>query len=115
MSDKLDTEAYQAEMRKQRARLQRLEGGGEGDEPEDKPRRVTNAEVLRAFLVQMQNRGGEHSTIRLARNAKGDTQIEVSVRTGESPEVETVEDAAAKAREVYEALRMLYPMAGPSE
>jgi hypothetical protein len=57
------------------------------------------------------NRGGQdHSTIELSRNAKGDTQIRVSVRTGEGG-VETVDEARAKATEQYEHLRELYPMA----
>lgn len=74
-----------------------------------RPDRISTTEVLRAHLAKMLQPSGEHSTVRLARNARGDTQIEVSVRTGESGEVRTVEEAAHKAREVYDALALLYP------
>lgn len=73
-------------------------------------RRVTNAELVRGLIDAVTKTGGEHSTIKLTRNAKGDTQIEVSVRTGDSPEVVTAADAVAEAVRLYDNLRELYPM-----
>lgn len=73
-------------------------------------RRVTNAELVRGLIEAVTKTGGEHSTVKLTRNAKGDTQVEVSVRTGDTPDVQTVDAAAAKAVEVYDRLRLLYPM-----
>lgn len=85
------------------------------EHPEPPPRPLRQSEILRAFLERMKAAGqGEHSTVKLTRNAKGDTQIEVSVRTGESDEVATVDDAAAKAKSVYDTLAAFYPLAPPS-
>lgn len=78
-------------------------------------RSITRAEILRGMLSALNKTGGEHSTIRLTRNAKGDTQIEVSVRTGDSPAIETAADASAEAVRLYENLRELFPMAGGPE
>lgn len=74
--------------------------------------RLRMSEVTRALLAALAKHGGEHSTVKLTRNAKGDTQVEVSVRTGDTEDVVTVDDAAAKAVEVYDRLRLLYPMNG---
>jgi hypothetical protein len=82
---------------------------------EPKARPLGASEVARAFLQKVAQSTGEHSSVELARNAKGATQIKVAVRTGESEHVTTIEEAAAKAREVYDALRMLYPMSGPEQ
>src|SRR5207237_1179050 len=49
----------------------------------EKPRRLTQAEIVERLLHALNRGGQEHSTIELSRNAKGDTQIRVSVRTGE--------------------------------
>jgi len=77
-------------------------------EPPPEPRkRLTLSEIVEALL---QRGGREHSSVTLTRNAKGETQIEVVVRTGESPEVESIEDAETKAMDVFERLRARYPM-----
>lgn len=104
--------AYQAEVRQLREQLAELRGRPLHAVPdEEPPRRMTQGQILAAFVETMRTRAtGEHSTVKLTRNAKGDTQIEVSIRTGESEDVATVEDAAAKARSVYDAMRMLYPL-----
>ena len=78
------------------------------------PKPLGATEVARAFLAKVAHSGSEHSSVELARNAKGDTQIKVTVRSGEGEAVATIEDAAAKAREIYDALAMLYPMSGPA-
>ncbi len=74
------------------------------------PRRVTLSHVVEELLASLHKSAGEHSSVRLSRNAKGDTQIEVVVRTGEEAGLETIESAVAKAREVYDGLRSAYPM-----
>lgn len=51
----------------------------------------------------------DHSTVKLARNARGATQVEVSVRTGEAG-LETPADALAEARRLYDELTAAYPM-----
>jgi len=103
---------YQAEVRRLRNELAQLRGEGLREVPP--PRRLTKDEILRAHLERMvAAAGGEHSTIKLSRNAKGDTQIEVSVRTGDSEEVATVDDAAAKAKAVYDTLAAFYPIGTP--
>lgn len=76
-------------------------------------RRLTLSDVVELAFATLNRSGVDHSTVKLTRNAKGDTQIEVSVRTGE-PGVETVEQAAAKAREVYDGIAAAYPMSEPA-
>lgn len=76
----------------------------------ERPHRMTLSQVVEKLL----ERGGtEHSSVTLSRNAKGATQIEVVVRTGEGGSVTTVEEAEAVAISVYERLRGRYP--GPDE
>ena len=79
-----------------------------GEQQLERPPRVTLSEIVRALL----ERGpGEHSSVKLTRNAKGDTQIEVTVRSG-GVDAETLDEAARKAREHYDALRDEYPLSG---
>jgi hypothetical protein len=74
---------------------------------EQLPRRLTQSQIIGLLLT----RGGrDHSTVTLSRNAKGETQIEVVVRTGESDEVASVDDAAAKATAIFDQLRRRFPM-----
>lgn len=75
-------------------------------------RSISRAEILRGLLAAISKTGGEHSTVKLTRNARGDTQVEVSVRTGDHEGVETAADAAAEAVRIYDNLRELYPMNG---
>ena len=80
-------------------------------ESQAKPRRMTQGEILAAFVDRMHRAGQtEHSAVTLKTNSKGDVQIDVTVRTGETPEVATVEDAAAKAKTVFDTLRAFYPL-----
>lgn len=71
-------------------------------------RRMTLSEIVDRMLTRSGERA--NSTVTLTRNAKGETQIEVEVRTGEGG-IQTIEDASAKAREVYEQARNRYPLA----
>jgi hypothetical protein len=53
----------------------------------------------------------EQGTVELSRNAKGETQVEVQLRTGETgPEPHTLEEAAARAADTYGRLRRRFPM-----
>lgn len=71
------------------------------------PKRVTLSYVLEQLLTRGQH---DRSSVTLARNAKGDTQIEVVVRTGEG--IETITDAQELAGQVYDTLRNRYPLEG---
>lgn len=51
--------------------------------------------------------GGERSSVTLSRNAKGETQIEVTVRTDDNA-LPTIDAAMAKASELYEHLCTTY-------
>lgn len=75
----------------------------------DAPRRLSLSQIVELLLTRG---GGEHSSVTLTRNSKGSTQIEVTVRTGETDELATVDQAAAKARAVYDELRDEYPLEG---
>jgi hypothetical protein len=109
----MNTEDHYAEMQELRAELDRLRGLTRPTiVAEDKPRPLRQSEILRTMLERDKARasGSEHDSVRLTRNAKGDTQIEVTVRTGDSEDVATIEAAAAKAQEVYDLLGRMYPM-----
>jgi hypothetical protein len=61
-----------------------------------------------AIIDQLLNRGGgEKSSVTLSRNAKGETQIEVTVRT-DNGDVPTAEAAEVKASAIYERLCAAY-------
>jgi hypothetical protein len=85
---------------------------GQASPLNDRPPRLTLSQIVERQLHALARGGQDHSTIELVRNAKGDTQIKVSVRTGEG-DVETVEQARMKAEEQYDHLRALYPLGGP--
>lgn len=78
------------------------------DEPR---RRLTLSQTVEQLIAALARTAGEHSTVKLTRNARGDTQIEVSVRTGEGS-IETVDEASSKARAIYDELAVLYPIRG---
>jgi hypothetical protein len=111
----VSTEDYHTEIQELRAELDRLRNVTRlAPVPDDKPRPLRQSEILRTMLERDKARaaGSEHDSVRLARNAKGDTQIEVVVRTGDAEDVQTIEAAAAKAQEVYDFLGRMYPMSG---
>jgi hypothetical protein len=67
--------------------------------------------TLSQIVELLLSRGsGDRSTVSIERNAKGDTQIGVTVRTGEDGDVVTVEDAERRALEVYERLLAKFPL-----
>lgn len=71
-------------------------------------KRMTLSNVLELLLTKS---GGEHSSVTLTRNSKGDTQIEVVVRTGDAGAIGTADEAYAKAVELYDRAREQYPPA----
>lgn len=74
----------------------------------DRPQRMTLSQIVEKLL---ERGGSEHSSVTLTRNAKGNVQLEVVVRTGENSSVTTVEEAEAVAISVYERLALRYPNA----
>lgn len=68
--------------------------------------RINNSEIIRRLL---ERGGSEHSSVTITRNAKGETQLEVVVRTGEGGEVTTPEQAEQVAQAIYDRLRERYP------
>lgn len=78
-------------------------------------RRVTISEVLRAHLAHLTQTGGERSSVKLTRNARGETQIEVVVRTGDSSEITTAAEDMAEATRLYDSLSLVYPVPEPGK
>jgi hypothetical protein len=72
-----------------------------------KPHRLTLSQIVEHLL---QRGGSDRSSVSLTRNAKGATQIDVTVRTGNQDNATTVEEAAIRAVELYDGLRAHYPM-----
>jgi hypothetical protein len=109
MTDKTIPE-QQAEIRRLSAERRRLrDQQGPPAEPAHEPaKRLSLSQIVELLL----NRGGgEHSSVELSRNAKGETQIAVTVRTADAGDVLTAEQAMAKAVDLYDQLRSRYPMA----
>ena len=70
---------------------------------------VTKTELVRGLLAHLTKTGGEHSTVKVGRNAQGLPTFEVSVRTGENAAIATAADAAAEALRLYRELEELLP------
>lgn len=69
------------------------------------------ARVVELLIAALSRAHGDHSSVELTRNAKGDVQIKVGVRTGEQG-IETLEQAVELARKQYDELATAYPMGG---
>jgi hypothetical protein len=74
---------------------------------DERPKRMTLSDVVERLLARSTS---DRTSVSLTRNSKGDTQIEVVVRTSDEGDVTTADDAAAKARELYEQLARRYPL-----
>jgi len=68
---------------------------------------MTNDQLIERLVSALSANGADHSCVKLSRNAKGETQIEVSVRT-DSAEILTADDASVKAQAVYDAMAEKY-------
>lgn len=69
----------------------------------EKPKRVTTSEMLRALMGRWESAQHERAGVEITRNAQGKVQCKVSVHDPD-PEV-----ALARARELYDALDLIYP------
>jgi hypothetical protein len=72
-------------------------------------KRLSLSEIVGMLLTR--SGSANNSSVTLSRNAKGDTQIEVTVRTDDEDGLRTPEEAAARARAIYDTLRSAYPLA----
>lgn len=77
------------------------------------PHRLTLSVLVPQLVAALAKGHGEHSSVELTRNARGDTQIRVSVRTDEAG-IDTPEQAAARAVALYDSLRQRYPTPDPA-
>lgn len=75
----------------------------------ERPRRLTQSQIIEAQIHALSRGSGDHSSVELSRNARGDTQIRVAVRTGESDEVQTPRQAVEHAAQLYDELADRYP------
>jgi hypothetical protein len=70
-------------------------------------KRMTLSQVVEHLLTRGSS---QSSSVTLTRNAKGETQIEVVVRTDAELSIVTPDDARDTAEAVYDALRTKYPL-----
>lgn len=75
--------------------------------PASPPKRLSLSEIVSMLLTRS---GGSGSSVTLSRNARGVTQIEVTVRTGDEDDLQTPEQAAERCNAIYASLRATYPM-----
>lgn len=80
---------------------------------EPKPKPLGSTEVARALLERAAKATTAHPSVKLARNSAGNVQVEVSVPVGVLEGVDTLEDASAKATEIFNALDMVFPWRNP--
>ena len=73
--------------------------------------RVSLSEVVRAQFDQLARRTPESSSLELTRNAKGQVQIGITVRTG-SPDVDSLEQLEQQATAMFDRLCNRYPFDG---
>lgn len=71
-------------------------------------RRLSLSDILWLVLARPAR---DSSSVTLSRNAKGETQIEVTVRTADTEDLATPLDAERVAIEMYDRLRRTYPLA----
>lgn len=84
----------------------------EAEQPEARRKRLTLSEVAERLLSRS---ASDRSHVLLARNARGETQVEVRVSVSEHGDIQTVEEAEARALVVYDRLAALYPAREPLE
>lgn len=71
-------------------------------------KRLRATDLVEQLVHALTRTSSERSSVTLTRNARGITQIEVTVRTGETG-VTTVAEARDRARAEYDRLCRLYP------
>lgn len=82
-----------------------------GDGAETIEEAETKAATIYARLAELYppSPPSDSASVTIARNAKGDTQLEITVRCGAT--LTSVDDAAGRAVELYDQARRRYPMA----
>lgn len=81
-------------------------------EPTPQPKRLTLSQIVER-LIDRPSRSS--SSVAISRSSSGAIGIDVSVAVGEETFPATVQDAAAVATEVFDALRALYPEPEPHD
>ena len=81
---------------------------GDDETVEDAERRAR--EVYDRLSLAYPARPHDNSAVTLTRNAKGETQVDVSIKSSGNGAA-TIEDAETKAVDVYDRMRGAYPMA----
>lgn len=76
--------------------------------------RLNLSELARLLIAAGSRNAADRSSVRLTRNARGDTQIEVVVGAGED-DADTIETVAERACATYDELRGRYPLGGGDE
>ena len=76
---------------------------------EGKPRRVTQGEIIMRLL---ERGSSQSSSVTIARNAKGDVQFEVVIRTDPDHGIATPGEASAIAQALSDELATKYPNGG---
>lgn len=92
-----------------REELQAFLSSRQGEELVGPSKSISRAEILRGLLAAVSKTGGEHSTVKIGRNAQGRPTFEISVRTGESEAIASAADAMAEALRLYRELDELLP------
>lgn len=112
MTDDMSPEEYQAQVRKLRAELKVLRGGGDGAEVASPTPPLRQRDILRALLTERQARAASlaRATVRLARNAKGDVQPEVMVEVSDESPAAAIAAAQSEATRVFDALCLVYSL-----
>ena len=72
------------------------------------PHRLTLSEIVERQLAASANGLESHSSVKLALNARGETQVEVKITTAELGAEGTVAGASALAQATYDALLAKY-------
>ena len=75
-------------------------------------RRMTLSDVVAGLLARGSS---EHHSVTLKRDAKGETNIEVIVRTSDDGTIRTPAEAEVAAQAVYDRLRERYPFGAGGE
>lgn len=73
-------------------------------------KRLSVSQVAAALLEAQTRARAAGSSVTLTRNAKGNTQIEVVVRAGDSDLIQTAHDAELEAQAIYDRLCAAYAM-----
>lgn len=81
----------------------------ETETPAGKPRRVTQGEII---LELLKRGSSQSSSVTIARNAKGDIQFEVVIRTDPDHGIDSPGEAKAIAETIADELATKYPIGG---